>query len=475
MEAGRRADRSGIDGGVRVGLLAIVCAFFANVICWGRLYPINSAPDEHVRFYMVEHLERFGRLPAIAPAPNIPFTGAVSGFRYSANEWWYSGLPNLDVFGAWLTTHLFSGLFPGGEAFMATRLFDWLLAPVFAALVALIALQVADSRRVALLCAACVLAIPQITFIFAYLNSDALALTVGAATLHAALRCAQAPSASRAIGFGVAAGLLVCTKIYYLPVLPAALAIIALGSYRRTGRIPGISLRLSSLAALSFCAIALPVLLFTYHLYGEMFGMNGQTSFIDVFKSDPRAKYGTCFLLCGNDLVNGPELKWWLWLMFRSFFFVGGTLDIFLSPRLYTAFFLPISLAVAVIGSVHVYRRVGRAVAGDREAVWGVGVVLLFWGLLGGIVVMNLLGQQRLVPQPQGRYLFAAVPFLALMLSELAGGRFRSSAKGLAAADSARAVWVGAVLLALIGVNGKAYTESATSPNLYTKPLPVWK
>ena len=99
------------DGGVRptpvatprfARLLTWVCVltFFANVVHWGTLFPINSVPDEQVRFFMVEHLWRFGHWPGMR-GPERPFVGALSGFHYFAKEWWYHGLPNLDVVGAW--------------------------------------------------------------------------------------------------------------------------------------------------------------------------------------------------------------------------------------------------------------------------------------------------------------------------------------------------------------------------------------
>ena len=403
----------------------LATGFMLLVIFWSLLIPFNGAPDEFTHLYLVEYLHRFGAIPRPGIDPAESFVGELSGWPITKDRFWYYGLPFLNSLGAAALTWLFADAMPAQMGFLAARSFNWMLAPVFA--VAMVAIARLSGVRGALawLLPAVFLLIPQVTFIFAYFNADAFALTATTVSLALFLWLLESPQRWKSFVFGLSVGLVLCSKIYYFPSFVFFLCLLALIWGLRLG-FPVV--RFLSWSTLGMSLIAAPVLIVTYRLFGEVTGLSGQGDFVSMHANSINKM---CFFFCEGEIIDLVNLKWWLRTAFMSFFYGLGWMNIFLSDYVYLFFFAPIVIVIFAFSSLESAKELKIINWALRARFWLPAITFLFWSMSAAVVLLNLYGSQILAPQPQGRYLFVILPFALLLVAVLLGSReppFRSAA-----------------------------------------------
>ena len=85
-------------------------------------------------------------------------------------------------------------------------------------------------------------------------------------------------------------------------------------------------------------------------------------------------------------------------------FAIVGWMDVLIPRGFYTFFFKPLSIAVVAWGAVMSTRDARRALRGDSAALRLPAIFFLLIGMLACVILFNLIGSQRLMPQAQGRY-----------------------------------------------------------------------
>ncbi|PZO75767.1 MAG: hypothetical protein DI629_16705 [Mesorhizobium amorphae] len=342
--------------------------------------------------------------------PVTPFEGVLTHHEFQSSDFWYWGLPYTHVLGGWATASLFAPLLPDAFGFLGARAFNWLLSLPFGLALVLLARNFGVSRPWSLVAAAAVLFIPQVIFVFSSFNSDAFGLTIVALSALAFQSLERHPPPAKLLLFGIGCGLLLTVKLYFLPALIYFLCLYCVGlltgsySFSRRGAV---------ILAAGIVIAAFPILLGTYLRFGEILGASGQFQFAELHRASPSARYGTCFLFCGGQLLHVDNLHWWLSTTFASFFAVLGWMNI-LIPAPFYEYVFPFAaislflLSVAWSARALIMRR-GLIVAHP----------FFFWAMVAGTALMSLLSSQTTLPQPQGRYIFVVVPFIPLMIAAL--------------------------------------------------------
>lgn len=404
--------------------MLVALLFTALVVAWSLMIPFNGAPDESTHFFLVDYLFAYGKVPSPGIDPAVPFISPLSGVAISKERFWYYGLPYLHSLGAAATAHLFSDFFPLHNGYLAVRAFNWLLAPVFAISLLAIAAMVGMRGAIYFLAAIAFLLVPQLAFLFSYFNADAFALTATTLALALMLWAFRRPHSLRPLLFGLGCGLVMSSKIYFYPSL-VFFAIYVAYQYLVDRSFPIIRFCLMAIAAAA--AIALPVLGTTYLEFGEFTGLKGQVAFTAMHIS---AKTMSCFIFCSDKLIDVANTTWWLFMAGRSFFYGLGWMNVWLSDDFYSFFFFPIVAAILVVSVLYSAYSLIRYRIDGWEAFRIPLMTLLFWGMTISVILLNIIGSQMLLPQPQGRYLYVAFPFAAFlvfsMLSRVHGQRVTS-------------------------------------------------
>lgn len=392
------------------GLFVVCVGSYSIVIPW------NGGPDEVTHFFLLEYLYKFGELPRPGIDPVEPFIGILSGHEFRSSDFWYWGIPFVNVLGAWATAHLFAPLLPNDLGFLGARAFNWFLAVPFALAVIAVARTFVPNRWLGLVAAGSVLLIPQVIFIFSTFNSDAFGVTVVAVTLLAFERVRHSPTLGRSFIFGLGCGLILTTKLYFFPSLVFFSCIYGLQAAR--GRISWDSQKIGATIAALVLAAA-PMLILTYVQYGEVTGASGQFYFSELNRSKATAGYGTCYLLCDGMLWNWANVSAWVRLVYASFFGVLGWMNIFLPSVFYQKVFPFIGLSLLILTTL----RIAQTALTDRRRntlLVEMSVRLaLFWLMVLFTVLLSLISSQMTLPQPQGRYIFVVIPFLPLVIGAL--------------------------------------------------------
>lgn len=386
--------------------ISIVYGFWCGI--WSGQIGYNQAPDEVTHFFLIEYFWQFGTVPHPGIDPMQPFVGELTGQTFNSGMFWYYGLPFLHSLGAVSTAWLFGPLFGEGNGYLAARSFNWIMAAVFL----FSQLQTASAllrRRggEAIVVGLAVALIPQVTFVFSYMNSDGFGLACVSLMVWALAAAMEKGRVANYTALGAAIGLVILTKLYFYPaVLYVVIYIMGfwvLDPSRRNAK--GLAGAITAAALIS-----IPVIAVTYAYFGEFTGVRGQLDFVRLHQGDPATGYGTCYLACENAVVNSATLGPWLQTLWRSFFGVFGWMSIPLSQRVFDGVFIPIT-GLAIIGSIFAI-----SISCLRRDWHSALTVALYWAMVLGTVLMSIISSQTTLPQAQGRYIFVAIPLAVLLI-----------------------------------------------------------
>ncbi|MFK3798202.1 hypothetical protein [Pseudomonas sp. NPDC088444] len=390
--------------------LLLAAFYMVLVAAWSSGIAFNSAPDESTHFFLLEFLEKFHSLPA-SSEPHETLTGLISGRTWQKGEFWYHGLPFPHILGAVVTAKVGSWLLPADLLYLGARSFNWLLGAVFICALFRTARAVGTPLQIAALIAVNVALIPQVTFVFSYLNSDGYGLASIALLLSTMTNYINSPTRKRAMYLGLAIGLMLLAKLYFLPALVFASIMLTVNRLFKDRRV------LSHLPTTLIAAaiVALPMLAVVYLKYGEVSGVSGQIDFVAMHKLNPAAGYGTCYFLCSDHLINTKNLLPWLSLTLASYFSVTGWMNIFIAAPYYLIAAL---LLLALMGAAfYQIRPLNKAEPWKEITIHYILPIVMIAGLYPAITLLSLIASQNSLPQPQGRYLFVTIPFLGLLIS----------------------------------------------------------
>lgn len=389
--------------------LFLVLGYVAYLCLWTLTISFNGAPDEYTHFFMVEYIVSNGAVPKIGE-PIGGLVGAVSGGVWPAGVFWYYGLPFLHVLGGAATCEIFGGFLPDDLKFLSVRFFDILLGGLFVALGFKVCLRVTKSIRYALIISLSISLLPQVAFVFSYFNSDALALVAVMCVVYAYVAYLDSDSKLNAAKLGGALGLVFLTKIYMWPAI-IFVVLMLLGIHLCKRKITTVSL---VVMLLFWALVALPMVVFCLMHFGEFTGISGQKNFINEFKNHPGVGFGTCYVLCKDTLFNTDHLSLWLLGSYQSYLGATGWMHVKNSTFFYAGF------GGVLIALLFVLTYIVVNIVCKREnkilLLKYVLPIILFVGMLFGIIGASLFASQTGLPQAQGRYLFVTIPFLIYML-----------------------------------------------------------
>ena len=389
----------------------LLAAFYLILVCaWSLGIAFNGAPDESTHFFLLEFLYKFHSLPA-AIEPREPMLGMISGRTWQLGEFWYHGLPFPHVLGAWLTAKIGGWFLPTDMLYIAARSFNWILGSVFICALFRTARSLGSTLLVSALIAISVSLIPQVTFVFSYLNSDGYGLASIALMLSTLVSFTHSPTRKRALYLGLAIGMMLMAKLYFLPALVFTAVTLmvnrAFNNERLFAHLPT--------ALVAAIVVAAPMLFLVYVNYGEISGVSGQIDFVNMHKLNPAAGFGTCYIFCNGQILNHSNLIPWLGLTLTSYFSVTGWMNIFIANFYYTV--AALVFLTIVFASIYQARRVIKSEATKAVVVDFILPVVMILGLYPAMILLSLVASQNSLPQPQGRYLFVTIPFLGFLLS----------------------------------------------------------
>ncbi|RMV66574.1 putative Membrane protein [Pseudomonas caricapapayae] len=440
---------------------ALAVTYFIVLAVWSAGIAFNGAPDESTHFFLLEYLKAFHSLPA-ASAPTQAFTGTLSGYTWQPGEFWYHGLPFPHVIGALISSYGLSWMLPSDLGYLAARCFNWVLGAVFICALFRIANRAGMPKKAAALAALLIALIPQVSFVFSYFNSDAFGLMSVALLISALLGFLKAPNKLGALCLGGAIGLMFLAKLYLLPALVFTAVMLAAHQFFDSKSLKRYVPTMAVVAAI----FSVPMLLVTFLKYGEMSGISGQIDFVALHKNNPAAGYGTCYIGCSGHLVNMENVFPWLSLTLTSYFSTTGWMNIFLPSTYYmgAAVLFILLVTAAAIQTARVYSR-------DNRRLFLLNYLLplvMILGLFPSIILLSLLASQNSLPQPQGRYLFVTIPFLALLVAfaSMSHARARNSASSARDIRSNRfhLKWLVVVAAWMAWTNMVAWNENTLSP-----------
>ena len=389
-------------------LLAAV--YFLVVASWSLGIAFNGGPDESTHFFLLEFLNSAHTLP-LASEPHEAFVGAISGHTWQKAEFWYHGLPFPHVLGALATTYVSSFLVSPDMLYLGARSFNWMLGGVFICALFRTARAIGLSPVVSALIAGIVALIPQVTFVFSYFNSDAYGLASIALLISTLTHFIQSPIRKRALYFGLAVGLMLMAKLYFIPALVFAFVMLLSVRVFKNKQV----LAHISTTVVAALVLALPMLALVYYRYGEISGLSGQLEFVNLHRFNPAAGFGTCYFLCEHAFFNTANLWPWLGLTFKSYFSVTGWMNLFIPTAYYQ---LAAFALLGVIGVALDQIKPLSAAEPRRDILLDyVLPLVMIIGLFPAMTLFSLIASQNSLPQPQGRYLFVTIPFLGLLLS----------------------------------------------------------
>lgn len=234
--------------------------------------------------------------------------------------------------------------------------------------------------------------LPQLVFITSVVSADGLVALLCTGAGWSLLRALRDPDDRRVfVGTGVWLGLAIAAKKTALFLVPTALIVFVVRALRWPR--PGVVVRRAGLTVFTAALLSSFVFARHYVVYGELLGsrMELETR-AHVLRQPPLSLWDPYFV------TEFPRI------LGASFVGVFGWMSVWLPRVAYLAY-----LVLAVLVALGVLRALVRAPR-ERWAVWVAGLAV--GGCLAGIVVFN-----TMTPQPQGRYLFPTIGFVAILVA----------------------------------------------------------
>lgn len=386
----RAAQRVVAEG--RVAALLIVLAAFANTLVWARALPFDGGSDERLHVETVAFIARHSRLPVLGADL---FGRSISPYRAEIT---HAAEPPLSYLAAAAMVRLLS---PWLDALLAARLASALCVAATVWLALRIGrLWFPDSPALQRCTGLFVAAIPQVTHIGSYVNSDAFTLFATSLVLYLASRGILEGWRTRMpAALGGALGLVLLSRLNGYAVVPAAALLVLLA------QAPSWRVRVQRLALTGAVAVLVSGWWFLWNLWvyhGDLFAarLTDQTwrQLAPLWRS---------LADTGMPLVAMAGYLYFWARLFSSFWAVFGYSNVPLHPALY---FLPMVLTlVLVASSAWSVAHLGHAVLRQQALAPRVWLLAVYAGLLGSLVLATMWWCWKVDFQPLGRYLFPAL------------------------------------------------------------------
>lgn len=405
-----------------LGLAGCLMLCVALGVAYARTVTPFNNPDEPAHWNFVVHLATTGQLPILRPgdypqalveqlkSTRFPPDRSIDAIVYESHQPpLYYALAAL-VYKVAITRS-------AGAAFYAVRLLTVLFGAALVAVTYLLARRLAPSQPALWVGASVFVALlPMHANVIAAVDNDALGdLLLAIFVLLCLVRIEDGWSPRLAVGTGAALGLGLLTKVTVFAAMPLLVLTEAIAWWRGSGRDRVEGLRGFFLASATAALIAAwwPIRNVTIYGLGDPLGLARNKEVVTQPLTGP---------------ITPAAAARWATITFDSFWGQFGWMGIPLDGRIYRV--LALASLLAVLGVV----AAGLRRAADPKATWGVPVMLGAWLLLvvGDDVYYNLT-----FIQAQGRYLFPALPVVAMVV-----------AGGLLAYLRPRARWVGVCGLA---------------------------
>lgn len=363
---------------------------------YALVVPPYNAPDEPAHVNYVRELATRGTLPILQPgdwdaaalaeltARRFPPDRPVGALRYEGHQpplyyalaaplaWALGGLPERQQV---IALRLWSLLLGLGTLWLAGRLAD-VLFPA--------------SRLLRLTVPAFVALLPMYLHISASVNNDALASLVVAAALYTGAVALRDPARLRPWRLGLLGALALLTKLTAYVVVPLAMLVLALTPQRRERR-AWLAVLLPPAVALAFWA-GRNALVYGWH--------------------DPLGLARHAAIVVGQPQTEHTWRGLWRFarVTFQSFWAQFGWMGLPIDERAYLL--LAAASALAALG---VALWLWRALRRGQQAPFADGRQALLLGLAALLVLGAMAAYNWTYDQPQGRYLFAALPAWAAL------------------------------------------------------------
>jgi hypothetical protein len=384
---------------------ALSALFLLVVAFWMATIPQDGAPDEFVHYeanakFIADNL----RLP-VSGIDDLRFLKTCrdnpNGLMPCTNS--YNTYPAVSYIVSAVSIKLFRPLQVVSDE-MASRFPNLLWGTLLVASLYLAARNLGAQVLHSILCTLSICLIPQVVFVFAYLNQDVIGLAAAAWCLYAVTALAQKLIRNMPIGFrhqcltGIAVGLLLSSKYNYFVYIPF-LGIFFLWALQRK-----LSTRAFTMIGLIALAVASPWYIRNFILYQDLLGQNYLLSKMQEFYPLGIAR---SFRPSGIEYLFSLS---WVYTNFQSFVAVFGKMNLLIASGWYMLIILMV--VVFVLGSFFL-----AGLSRDRTtiiAVLGATAVSVL------VVVMSAYHSLVIDFQAQGRYLFPlllAVFYAAVCLS----------------------------------------------------------
>jgi hypothetical protein len=384
---------------------ALSALFILVVAFWMATIPQDSAPDEFVHYeanakFIADNL----RLP-VSGIDDLRFLKNCrdnpNGLMPCTNS--YNTYPAVSYIVSAVSIKLFRPLQVVSDE-MASRFPNLLWGTLLVASLYLAARNLGAQVLHSILCTLSICLIPQVVFVFSYLNQDVVGLSTAACCLYAMTVLAQKLISNMPIEFrhqaftGIAVGLLLSSKYNYFVYIPF-LGIFFLWALQRK-----LSTRAFTMIGLIALAVASPWYIRNYILYQDLLGQNYLLSKMQEF-----SPLGISRSLRPSGIEYLFSLHW-VYTNFQSFVAVFGKMNLLIASSWYMLMMLMV--VIFVLGSYFL-----AGLSRDRTtiiAVLGATAVSVL------VIVMSAYHSLVIDFQAQGRYLFPlllAVFYAAVCLS----------------------------------------------------------
>ncbi|MCX6993635.1 MAG: glycosyltransferase family 39 protein [Kiritimatiellaeota bacterium] len=375
--------------------LFILNGLFIGIgLSWLFLIPYNNAPDENTHFkYSVEFILTHHRLPVWG-------VDDLNQFRHSIGT--YNQMPALNYVAAAATAHAGHTLF-GIEPYHGARLASLAWGLIFINGLFLTIRTLIDRPLSSAIVTMAFAFIPQVLFIFCYVNADAYALGITALLAYTLARFWKTPSNAALVMVGLAGGLLFSAKYNYFIFIPFLAAGFSYLAYR--GRLPWSAVFRMALA------VACGAILISGFWYARNYWLYG-TPMPVLLGEERLAQLGV--LREAVPVNHGFSRASLLWLVqqkfvtttFASFFGLFGYLDVGFWPEVYAL----LRIIIPALGALFLFELLmTRDRPAEIAALW---LSALMLAVLGMHVWMSLSNNF----QPQGRYYFTVLVPMAVFL-----------------------------------------------------------
>jgi 4-amino-4-deoxy-L-arabinose transferase-like glycosyltransferase len=391
-----------------VGGLLLTLLTLLNGLLWAHVIPFGRAPDERAHFALASFIYLHDRLPILnRDIPVVVVSPENPPDPYATHP------P-----GGYLLSSTLAHLFPGQREDLPLRYgsaFTVALAVPF--LLATFALIFPRSAALPLALTSVAVLLPQVTFLSAYINSDAFAVLAGA-TLFAALAWGhlRAWTWYRCLALGLAAGLVILSRYNAYPLLPVALVTFLVGLYPQ--RWTRAFLRLS-LALAATTALAYPWLAHNQKHYNELLPLKTLESAQTKALGQP---FNT-FQRQGQSHLDLLTKSTWPRVTFESTLGFFDHLSVGYPQWVYTTgMYVGLTALLGLLAAAALLRRDGSARFLARAPLLpechprSPALLLASAASLLALLALSLHLSLTRDFQPQGRYLLPALPALIFLL-----------------------------------------------------------